>query len=254
MTRKRGFPIVSRSSASVTLHLAPSARGSDLVQATPRWARRSGPMALGVEQARHTHTPHRRALAIPTAARSTKRTPHGCAQVGFDRPRLGGRVVPAADAFCSPLGWGQHPKTAPRRHTALPASLFLLLKGCTIGHIAPPPTGSRAGARRGRLGARTARKVRTSTAARPPQGCRTAVLASQGAHRLLWLLRRRPLRWPLLRRLAGGTAAGGRCTRAFPRGRRRAARAQLCWYTARVVTQPRRTGGAVREARAISYF
>ena len=60
-----------------------------------------------------TPTPHRRALAIPTAARSTKRTPHGCAQVGFDRPRLGGRVVPAADAFCSPLGWGQHPKTAP---------------------------------------------------------------------------------------------------------------------------------------------
>ena len=76
----------------------------------------------------------------------------------------------------------------------------------------------------------------------------------QGAHRLLWLLRRRPLRWPLLRRLAGGTAAGGRCTRAFPRGRRRAARAQLCWYTARVVTQPRRIGGAAREARAISYF
>ena len=55
----------------------------------------------------------RRALAIQTAARSTKRTPHGCSQVGFDRPRLGGRVVPAADAFCSPLGWGQHPKTAP---------------------------------------------------------------------------------------------------------------------------------------------
>ena len=66
------------------------------------------------------------------AARSTKRTPHGCAQVGFDRPRLGGRVVPVADAFCSPLGVGQHPKTAPRRHTALPASLFLLLKGCTV--------------------------------------------------------------------------------------------------------------------------
>ena len=88
----------------------------------------------------------------------------------------------------------------------------------------------------------------------PPQGCRAAVLASQGAHRLLWLLRRRPLRWPLLRWLAGGTAAGGRCTRAFPRGRRRAARAQVCWHTARVVTQPRRTGGAVREARAISYF
>ena len=144
-----------------------------------------------------TPPPHRRALAIPTAARSTKRTPHGCAQVGFDRPRLGGRVVPAADAFCSPLGVGQHPKTAPRRHTALPASLFLLLKGCTIGHIAPPPTGSRAGARRGRLGARTARKVRTSTAARPPQGCRTAVLASQGP-------RRAPAR-------CSGCCAGGCC-------------------------------------------
>ena len=166
----------------------------------------------------------------------------------------GGGLSRLRTPFCSPLGVGQHPKTAPRRHTALPASLFLLLKGCTIGHIAPPPTGSRAGARRGRLGARTARKVRTSTAARPPQGCRAAVLASQGAHRLIWLLRRRPLRWPLLRRLADGTAAGGRCTRAFPRGRRRAARAQLCWHTARVVTQPRRTGGAVREARAISYF
>ena len=51
VNRKRGFPIVSRSSASVTLHLAPSARGSDLVQADPRWTRRSGPMALGVEQA-----------------------------------------------------------------------------------------------------------------------------------------------------------------------------------------------------------
>ena len=53
----------------------------------------------------------------------------------------------------------------------------------------------------------------------------------------------------------GGSRGGGpgRSAR-IPRGRRRAARAQLCWYTARVVTQPRRTGGAVREARAISCF
>ena len=49
----------------------------------------------------------------------------------------GGRVVPVADAFCSPLGVGQHPKTAPRRHTALPASLFLLLKGCTMAILRP---------------------------------------------------------------------------------------------------------------------
>ena len=33
--RQKGFAIVTRSSASVTLHLAPSGRGSDLVQASP---------------------------------------------------------------------------------------------------------------------------------------------------------------------------------------------------------------------------
>ena len=127
-----------------------------------------------------------------------------------------GAGCPGCGRLLQPPGWGQHPKTAPRRHTALPASLFLLLKGCTIGHIAPPPTGSRAGARRGRLGARTARKVRTSTAARPPQGCRTAVLASQCAHRLLWLLRRRPLRWPLLRWLARNPLSPPRCCTGRP--------------------------------------
>ena len=145
---------MTRSSASVTLHLAPSARGSDLVQADPRWEHRSGPLALGVEAASKT-PPHRRALAIPTGARSTKRTPHGCSQWGFDRPRLGGRVVPVADAFCSPLGVGQHPKTAPRRHTALPASLFLLLKGCTVAIF-----------RRLLLAAGRARAVRASARAR----------------------------------------------------------------------------------------
>ena len=84
----------------------------------------------------------------------------------------------------------------------------LSAQGLYYGHISPPPTGSRAGARRGRLGARTARKVRTSTAARPPQGCRAAVLASQGAHRLLWLLvlRRRPLH-------SGRCCAGWRAVR-----------------------------------------
>ena len=33
--RQKGFAIVTRSSASVTLHLAPNGRGSDLVQAYP---------------------------------------------------------------------------------------------------------------------------------------------------------------------------------------------------------------------------
>ena len=59
--RQKGFAIVTRSSASVTLHLAPSGRGSDLVQADPRWEHRSGPLALGVEQARPPPPPHRRA-------------------------------------------------------------------------------------------------------------------------------------------------------------------------------------------------
>ena len=62
--RGKGTAIVTRSSASVTLHLAPSARGSDLVQADPRWEHRSGPLALGVEQARHTHPPPARARAL----------------------------------------------------------------------------------------------------------------------------------------------------------------------------------------------
>ena len=172
---------------------------------------------------------------------------------GLRPASAGGAGCPGCGRLLQPPGRGSAPQNCPSAAYSTASQPLPPPKGCTIGHIAPPPTGSRAGARRARLGARTARKVRTSTAARPPQGCRAAVLASQGAHRLIWLLRRRPLRWPLLRRLAGGTAAGGRCTRAFPRGRRRAARAPRCWHTARVVTQPRRrTGGAAREARAIS--
>ena len=166
-----------------------------------------------------------------------------------------GAGCPGCGRLLQPPGMGTAPKNCPRRHTALPASLFLLLKGCTIGQNYAAsywqPGGRAPRAPRRAHGSQSSNEY---CAARPPQGCRATVLASQGAHRLIWLLRRRPLRWPLLRRLAGGTAAGGRCTRAFPRGRRRAARAQLCWHAARVVTQPRRTGGAAREARAISYF
>ena len=210
-------------------------------------------MALGVEQARHTHPPSARARGL----NGRQEHQEDCSWLwssGLRPASAGGAGCPGCGRLLQPRGMGTAPQNCPSAAYSTASQPLPPPKGCTIGHIAPPPTGSRAGARRGRLGARTARKVRTSTAARPPQGCRTAVLASQGAHRLLWLLRRRPLRWPLLRRLAGGTAAGGRCTRAFPRGRRRAARAQFCWYTARDVTQPRRTGGAVREARAISCF
>ena len=87
--RKRGFPIVTRSSASVTLHLAPSARGSDLVQATPRWRHRSGPMALGVEQARPPPP--------PIGARSPFQRPPGA-------PR--GLLMAALKWASTGLGWG----------------------------------------------------------------------------------------------------------------------------------------------------
>jgi len=131
VNRKRGFPIVTRSRASVTLHLAPSGRGTDLDPCAGRPSL-STPVRTGGARcgASKTHPP-------PIGVRPSFERPPGaprgllmaaCAQVGFDRPRLGGRVVPVADAFCSPLGVGQHPKTAPRRHTALPASLFLLLR------------------------------------------------------------------------------------------------------------------------------
>ena len=92
----------------------------------------------------------------------------------------------------APWGMGTAPQNCPPAAYSTASQPLPPPQGLYCGHIAPPPTGSRAGARRARLGARTARKIRTSTAARPPQGWRTAVLASQGAHRLLWLLRRRP--------------------------------------------------------------
>ena len=197
---------MTRSSASVTLHLAPSARGSDLVQATPRWAHRSGPMALGVEQARHTHPPSAR------ARHSNGRQEHQedsswLHSSGLRPASAGGAGCPGCGRVLQPPGMGTAPQNCPSAAYSTASQPLPPPKGCTIGHIAPPPTGSRAGARRGRLGARTARKVRTSTAARPPQGCRTAVLASQGAHRLLWLLRRRPLA------CAGRCCAGWRAVR-----------------------------------------
>ena len=107
VTRKRGFPGLSRASTSVTLHLAPSARGSDLVQADPRCKHRSGPMALGVEQARHTHLPSAR------ARHSNGRQEHQEDSSWLHSSGL--RPASAGGAGCP--GCGQHPKTAPRRHT-----------------------------------------------------------------------------------------------------------------------------------------
>ena len=128
--RKRGFPIVTRSSASVTLHLAPSARGSDLVQADPRWKHRSGPTALGVEQARHTHPPSARARPL-NGRQEHQEDSSWLWSSGLRPASAGGAGCPGCGRLLQPPGMGTAPKNCPRRHTALPA-LFLLLKGCTM--------------------------------------------------------------------------------------------------------------------------
>ena len=111
--RQKGFAIVTRSSASVTLHLAPSGRGSDLVQADPRCKHRSGPLALGVEQARPPPIGARPSFERPPGA------PRGLLmavlkQGGFDRPRLGGRVVARLRTrSAAPWAWVSTPKLPP---------------------------------------------------------------------------------------------------------------------------------------------
>ncbi len=221
MTRKRGFPGLSRASTSVTLHLAPSARGSDLVQADPRWSRRSGPLALGVEQARHTHLPSARARHSNGRQEHQEDSSWLCPS-GLRPASAGGAGCPGCGRLLQPPGMGTAPQNCPSAAYS------------TASQPLPPPQGlyyrPYCAASYWQPGGRAPRAPRRAHGSQSSnEYCRPAasVLASQGAHRLLWLLRRRPLRWPLLRWLAGGTAAGGRCTRAFPRGRRCAARAQL---------------------------
>ena len=209
-------------------------------------------MALGVEQARHTHPPSARARGL-NDRQEHQEDSSWLWSSGLRPASAGGAGCPGCGRLLQPPGPVTAPQNCPSAAYSTASQPLPPPKGCTIGHIAPPPTGSRAGARRGRLGARTARKVRTSTAARPPQGCRTAVLASQGAHRLLWLLRRRPLRWPLLRWPASSTTAGGRCTRAFPRGRRRAARAQLLAHGTRRHSAAENRRCSARSARDLDF-
>ena len=119
---------MSRSSASVTLHLAPSARGSDLVQADPRWARRSGPMALGVEQARHTHPPSAR------ARHSNGRQEHQedsswLHSSGLRPASAGGAGCPGCGRLLQPPGMGTAPQNCP------------LAAYSTASQPLPPPQG-----------------------------------------------------------------------------------------------------------------
>ena len=112
VTRKRGFPGLSRASTSVTLHLAPSARGSDLVQATPRWRHRSGPMALGVEQARHTHPPSARARHSNGRQEHQEDSSWLCPS-GLRPASAGGAGCPSCGRVLQPAGRDSAPKNCP---------------------------------------------------------------------------------------------------------------------------------------------
>ena len=158
VNRKKGFAIVTRSSASVTLHLAPSGRGSDLVQASPHWARRSGPLALGVEQARHTHPPPARARALNGHQEHQEDSSWLCSS-GLRPASAGGAGCPGCGRLLQPPGMGTAPQNCPPAAYSTASQPLPPPQGLYCGHISPPPTGSRAGARRARLGARTARKV-----------------------------------------------------------------------------------------------
>ena len=119
---------MSPSRASVTLHLAPSARGSDLVQADPRWARRSGPMALGVEQARHTHPPSARAR--PLNGRQEHQEDSSWLHSSGLRPAsAGGAGCPGCGRVLQPPG----PVTAPQN---CPSAAY-----STASQPLPPPQG-----------------------------------------------------------------------------------------------------------------
>ena len=149
---------MSRSSASVTLHLAPSGRGSDLVQASPHWTRRSGPLALGVEQARHTHPPSARARALNGRQEHQEDSSWLCSS-GLRPASAGGAGCSGCGRVLQPPGRGSAPQNCPPAAYSTASQPLPPPQGLYCGHISPPPTGSRAGARRARLGARTARKV-----------------------------------------------------------------------------------------------
>ena len=88
-----------------------------------------------------THAPPRR----PPRARSRSAPPEQRA-LGCGR-------------FLQPPGRDSAPQNCPPAAYSTASQPLPPPQGLYCGHIAPPPTGSRAGARRARLGARTARKV-----------------------------------------------------------------------------------------------
>ena len=70
-----------------------------------------------------------------------------------------GAGCPGCGRVLQPPGRGSAPQNCPPAAYSTASQPLPPPQGLYCGHISPPPTGSRAGARRARLGARTARKV-----------------------------------------------------------------------------------------------
>ena len=210
-------------------------------------------MVLDVEQATHTHPPSARARALNGRQEHQEDSSWLCSS-GLRPASAGGAGCPGCGRLLQPPGMGTAPQNCPSAAYS------------TASQPLPPPQGlyyrPYCAASYWQPGGRAPRAPRRAHGSQSSnEYCRPAASRLPGGSTRL--ARRAPAALaaaPAAAALAAAALAGkrydrgGRCTRAFPRGRRRAARAQLCWHTARVVTQPRRTGGAAREARAISYF
>ena len=111
---------------------------------------RSGPMALGVEQARPPPP--------PIGARPTFERPPGAprgllmAVVKWAPASAGGAGCPGCGRLLQTPGMGTAPKNCPPAAYSTASQPLPPPQGLYYDHIAPPPTGSRAGARRVRLG------------------------------------------------------------------------------------------------------
>ena len=165
VNRETRIARLSRAHTSVTLHLAPSGRGSDLVQADPHWSHRSGPLALGVEQARPPSPPSARARAL-NGRQEHQEDSSWLLPSGLRPASAGGAGCLGCGRVLQPPGPVTAPQNCPTAAYSTASQPLPPPQGLYCGHIAPPPTGSRAGARRARLGARTA-AVRSNEYCRP---------------------------------------------------------------------------------------
>ena len=115
-------------------------------------------MALDVEQARHTHPPSARARALKGRQEHQEDSSWLWSR-GLRLASAGGAGCSGCGRVLQPPGRGSAPQNCPPAAYSTASQPLPPPQGLYCGHISPPPTGSRAGARRARLGARTARKV-----------------------------------------------------------------------------------------------